>query len=119
MDTLVLKQRTIPVNGWYDNDGNQITIPSKYEIEDMKDDKVILQTMETENEDDYTIIDLTGKILLRTTAFKVHDNVYLVKNTNHKMVLMNPDFKAISKEYDRIVTDRDVDIDVNFSSYYK
>ncbi len=115
-------------NGWYDNDGNQITIPNTYTIKDIKDNKVILQQLnntEDENYDEnkkgelhFLIIDITGKTLLQTTAIDVYDNMYLVKNDNNKMVLMDKDLKVISNEYDRIITTMQIDIYANYSSYY-
>ncbi len=114
--------------GWYDSDGNQITIPSNYTIEDIKDNKIILQVYNDYDDENYDenaktefnfiIIDMEGKILLQTTALDIYDNMYLVKNNNNKMVLVDEDLKTISNEYDKIITTKEIDISANYSSYY-
>ncbi len=113
-------------NGWYDSNGNQITIPNTYTIKDIKDNKVILQLDNTEDENydenkkyelHFLIIDMTGKTLLQTTAIDVYDNMYLVKNDNNKMILMDKDLNVISNEYDKIITTMQMDISANYSSY--
>ena len=66
----------------------------------------------------FIIIDMTGKTLLQTTALDIYSNMYLVKNSNRKMVLMDKDLKVISNEYDKIITTMQMDISANYSSYY-
>ena len=111
-------------NGWYDSEGNQTTIPNTYTIRDIKDNKVILQLNNTEDENydenkmNFVIIDIAGKILLQTTAIDIYDNIYLVKNDNNKMVLMDKDLNVISNEYDKIFTTMQMDISASYSSYY-
>lgn len=114
--------------GWYDYNGNQVAIPSNYTIRDIKDDKVMLQVdndYDDENYDQNTkfelnfiIIDMSGKTLLQTTALDIYDNMYLVKNNNKKMVLLDKEFNVISDEYDKIITTMQMDISANYSSYY-
>ena len=114
--------------GWYDNNGNQTTIPSNYEIQDIKDNKIILRVDNNDEDEEYDenkqyemnfiIIDMTGKTLLQTTALDIYSNMYLVKNSNRKMVLMDKDLKVISNEYDKIITTMQMDISANYSSYY-
>lgn len=115
-------------NGWIDLNGNQTTLPSKYEVKDIKNDKVILQISDTDENEEYDenkkyelnfmVIDLRGNILLQTTALDIYDNLYLVKNEKKKMVLMDKDLNVISNEYDKIITTNQIDIWANFSSYY-
>lgn len=112
-------------NGWIDENGNKITIPDTYTINDMKDGKAILQVYNTEEyetnekmELHFIIIDLTGRTLLQTTALDVYDNMYLVKKNNNKMVLMDEDLNVISNEYDKIISTMQMDISANYSSYY-
>lgn len=119
-----LKNEDGTKEGWYDYNGDQISIPSKYTIEDIKDDKVILQ-VDNENYDENTkyelnfiITDMDRRILLQTTALDIYDNMYLVKNNNKKMVLLDKDLNVITKEYDKIITTRDIDISAHYSSYY-
>ena len=127
--------------GWYDDNGNQVTIPGNYEIRDIKDNKIILRVDNNdEGEDEYDedegddeeeeydgkqqyemnfiIIDMTGKTLLQTSALDIYSNMYLVKNNNKKMVLMDKNLKVISNEYDKIITTVQMDISANYSSYY-
>lgn len=112
-------------NGWYDNNGNKITIPNTYTIKDIKDNKVILQIYNTEDykldekpELHFIIIDMKGRTLLQTTALDVYDDMYLVKNNNRKMVLMDKDLNVISNEYDKIISNIPMDISAPYSSYY-
>ena len=68
------------------------------------------------------IIDTTGNILLQTPALDIYDSdiyntVYLIKNNNNKMVLLDKDFKEISNEYDKIITNSQIDISTEYSSY--
>lgn len=114
--------------GWYDYNGNQVSIPSNYTIKDIKDDKIMLQVdndYDDENYDEnkkfelnFIIIDMNGKTLLQTTALDIYDNMYLVKNNNKKMVLLDKDLNVISDEYDKIITTIQMDISANYSSYY-
>lgn len=114
--------------GWYDNNGDKASISNNYTIIDITDDKVILQIdddNEIENYDENTkaeldliIIDMTGKTLLKTTALDIYDNMYLVKNKNKKMVLLDKDFNVISDEYDKIITNMRIDVSASYSSYY-
>ena len=115
-------------NGWYDLNGNQTSIPSKYEIRDIKDNKIILQVSNDDENETYDankkyemnfmILDLTGKKLLQTTALDIYDNSYLVKNGNKKMVLMDKDLNVISNEYDKIISTMQMDISASYCSYY-
>ena len=112
--------------GWYDSNGNQMSIPSTYEIQDIKNGKITLRI--NNDDDDYNenekyemnfiVIDMYGNTLLQTTAIDVYDNMYLVKNKNKKMVLLDNDLKQISNEYDKIITTGLIDIAAKFSSYY-
>lgn len=114
--------------GWYNEMGNQTTIPSKYEIRDMRENKIILRVNNDNSEESYNentkselkfiIIDMTGKTLLETTALDMYEEMYLIKNANNKMVLVDKDLKVISNEYDKIITTMQMDISPNYSSYY-
>lgn len=113
--------------GWYDLNGNQTTISNKYGVMDIKDNKIILMDLmdedeiydeNTKYEPNFLIVDLTGKILLQTTALDVYDNSYLVKINNKKMVLMDSNLNIISNEYDKIITNMSIDVSSNYCSYY-
>lgn len=116
--------------GWYDYNGNQVSISSNYTIEDIKDDKIMLQVnndydYDYENYDENTqfelnfiIIDMNGKTLLQTTALDIYDNMYLIKNNNKKMVLLDKDLNVITNEYDKIITTMQMDISAKYCSYY-
>lgn len=92
--------------GWYDSNGNQMSIPSGYEIQDVKNGKITLRI--NNDDDDYNenekyemnfiVIDMYGNTLLQTTAIDVYENMYLVKNKNKKMVLLDNDLKQISND---------------------
>lgn len=114
--------------GWYDSNGNQISIPSCYEIKDIKNGKIILQVINNDDDENYNenekyemnfiVIDMSGNTLLQTTAIDVYENMYLVKNKNKNMVLLDNDLNQISNEYDKIITTMQMDISANYSSYY-
>lgn len=114
--------------GWYDSSGNQISIPSCYEIKDIKNGKIILQVNNNDDDENYNenekyemnfiVIDMSGNTLLQTTAIDVYENMYLVKNKNKNMVLLDNDLNQISNEYDKIITTMQMDISANYSSYY-
>lgn len=109
--------------GWYDNNGNQRTIPIEFIIQDIKDDKVILQLQSTIDKNgksrfNYVILDTKGRTLLQTTALMVYNNIYLVKNSNNRMVLLDENLNTISKEYDKIITNIQIDISREYSSHY-
>lgn len=109
--------------GWYDSNGNQITIPSDFQILDIKDDKIILQLDSIQDESgiyrlNYAIIDLEGRTLLQTSAINIYENIYLVKDDDNKMVLMDNELNIISNEYDKIITNAQIDISRDYSSYY-
>ena len=61
---------------------------------------------------------MTGKILLKTTAIDVYDDMYLVKNENNKMVLLDKDLNVISNGYDKIISTMEMDLSSMHSSYY-
>ena len=123
------------VTGWYDNNGNQTTISGDYsiiDIYDVDDGEIYVQMIyynenydgSTESEYNWNniIIDTTGNILLQTPALDIYDSdiyntVYLIKNNNNKMVLLDKDFKEISNEYDKIITNSQIDISTEYSSY--
>lgn len=120
------KDKENQCNGWYDNNGNKITISENYFINEIKDNKIFLRIENSEDEkddinakieDDFIVIDEEGKILLKTTAIDIYDNWYLVKNSNNKMILMDSELNTISKEYDKIITTRQIDISSDFTSY--
>lgn len=99
--------------GWYDDYGNQVTIPIDFEIIDIKDNKAILQIFNVEDENfgaNFVIIDMTGKTLLRSQIIDVYDNKYLIKNNNGKMVFVDSELREISNEYDKIISNREVDM---------
>ena len=104
--------------GWYDSNGNKILMSNDYEIEDIKDNKIILQSDNyTTSQLEFVIMDMEGKELIKTTALDIYDSMYLIKNEKNKMILLDKDLKTISKEYDKIITNMQIDSDYNFSSY--
>lgn len=107
-------------NGWFDDKGNKITVPNTYTIYDIKDNKAILEVYNIDENAEfyYIIIDMTGKILLKTTAIDIYDDMYLVKNENNKMVLLDKDLNVISNEYDKIISTMEIDLSGEHSSYY-
>ena len=103
--------------GWYDNNGNQVTIPIDFEIVDIKDDRAILQIYDAKDKHfgaNFVIIDMNGKTVLRSRIVDVYEDKYLIRNNNEKMVFVDNELKEISNEYDKIITNSEVDI---FSGY--
>ena len=109
-------------NGWYDDNGNKYTISSDYNIIDIKDNKIIAQMTNSQEEslesNNYIMIDMSGRKLLETKALDIYDNFYLVKNADNKMVLMDENLKTISNEYDKIITNMRSDISAYYSFYF-
>ena len=104
--------------GWYDNNGNQTSISSDYIINDIKNNFVILQSINTEQSgSNYIIMDFSGHILLQSQAIDIYQNTILTKNSNNKMVLLDNNLNTISNEYDKIITNSKIDISPDFSSY--
>lgn len=96
--------------GWYDDNGYQTTIPSGYGIKDIKDDKAILEVYdEDESISGYMIIDLTGRILLKTPVLETYEDMYLSIDDEGKIALLDSDLNVITDEYDVIVTNSDLD----------
>lgn len=56
--------------------------------------------------------------MLQTNAIDVYDDMYLVKNENNKMVLLDKDLNVISNEYDKIISTMEIDLSGEHSSYY-
>lgn len=99
--------------GWYDNEGNQVTIPIEFEIMDIKDDIAILQRFDVSDEiygANFIIIDMTGRTLLQSPIIAIYDDKYLIENDHDKMVLIDSNLNEISNEYDKIITNRQTDV---------
>lgn len=112
--------------GWYNENGDTITLSSKYSILDIKDSKIILQFSSDEQQDDeeepnyiFLVLDMNGNELLRTSAFSYYDSFYLVKNQKNKMVVLDKNLNVLSNEYDRIFASYREDFDNLYSSYYQ
>ena len=104
--------------GWYDDKGNKILIPNNYRVLDIKNNKIILIDESQKEEQTFIILDMTGKKLLKTTALDIYTDTYLIKNSNKKMVIVDNEFREISKEYDKIITTMQIDISKEYCSYY-
>ena len=123
-DYIKFKDENETVNGFIDENGNINMISNNYLIEDVKDNKIILYVISTDEESDdsdevkqtFIIINMSGNVLLKTTAIDIYENMYLVKNDNNKIVLIDKNLKPISNEYDKIITNRKIDVSSNFSS---
>lgn len=102
--------------GWFDKDGNKLTISGEYDIEDIRDGKAILATNNME-ERNYIIINLAGNILLQTRAFYMFEDMYLAKKGDRAMVLLDKDLKEISKEYDKIIPEPAIDLTPYYAAY--
>lgn len=101
--------------GWYDENGNMITIPSSYEIEDIKDNKVFLYNENIGS----IVIDMSGRTLLQARLLYMCGDTFLVKNNKDKMVLLDENLRTITDEYDKIIPNVQIDISPSYSSYYQ
>lgn len=117
--------------GWYDNNGNKMWVSAGYTLLDVRDNKVFLLEYKTSGGDEenfeidemavnvnYLIVDFTGQVLVNTPAIDRYENFYLIKNVNNKMVLIDRELNVISNEYDKIITNFEIDTNAYFSSYY-
>lgn len=108
------------LQGWYDTNGNKVSIANDYYLEDIYNNYMILTkeyiTEEKYNKE-YYVFDITGKFILKANNLMRFEEVYLIKNENNKMVLYNKDLKPITKEYDKIICNDGIDLNKDFSSY--
>jgi len=95
-----------------------------YDIIDIRKNKIILieddpnKYYDENTKDNYLVLDMNGNILFNTTALDIFENMYLIKNNNNKMILVDLNLNIISNEYDRIITNMGQDVDHRYSSYY-
>jgi len=117
--------------GWYDNNGNKMWVSDEYTLLDVRDNKAFLLEYQIFGEDEenfeidemavnvnYLIVDFTGQVLVNTPAIDRYENFYLIKNVNNKMVLIDRELNVISNEYDKIITNFEIDTNGYFSSHY-
>ena len=111
-------------NGWYDENGNKTLISDNFIIYEIKDDKVFLKInndeeydINTNNEINFMAIDMEERILLQTNVIDIYENMYIVKDSNNKIIMLDKELNAISDEYDRIISDIQMDMVSDFSSY--
>jgi len=117
--------------GWYDNNGNKMWVSDEYTLLDVRDNKAFLLEYQIFGEDEenfeidemavnvnYLIVDFTGQVLVNTPAIDRYENFYLKKNVNNKMVLIDRELNVISNEYDKIITNFEIDTNGYFSSHY-
>lgn len=106
--------------GWYDDYGNKVIIKANLNIYDVKDNKIIIANNENnETKNSFTIIDMNGNTLLKTNVIDIYDNIYLIKNQNKKMILLDKNLNIISSEYDKIILNKKIDLSNSFCSYYE
>ena len=103
--------------GWYDTNGNRIRVSTKYEIEDVNEKHIIVRLNDDEENMNYFILDKSGKLLLKTDALMIIDDMYLIKNEDKKMSLYDKNLNEISERYDKIIPNDDIDVSKGFSSY--
>ena len=103
--------------GWYDTNGNRIKVSTKYEIEDVNEKHIIVRLNVDEENMNYFILDKSGKLLLKTDALMIIDDMYLIKNGDKKMSLYDKNLNEISERYDKIIPNDDIDVSKGFSSY--
>lgn len=98
--------------GWYDSNGNKNLISSEYAITDIEDDKILLRDKD-KNGLSCIIVDIAGNKLLETDMLIILENLYLIKNKNEKIILIDDDLNVITSEYDRIILNGSLDYDYN------
>lgn len=103
--------------GWYDTNGDRIRVSTKYEIEDVNENHIIARMYDEEENVNYFILDKSGKLLLKTDALMVLNDMYLIRNEDKKMSLYDENLNEISERYDKIIPNDDIDVSKGFSSY--
>ena len=90
--------------GWYDSWGYRVKYNGKYEIEDVRNGKIILIQYNSSDMDcKYFVFDSNGTGIIQTLYLVMFDNYYWIIKENGKCVLMNSDFNQISEEYDGLL----------------
>lgn len=97
--------------GWFNSDGDKVTMPMEFSIETILEDKIVLKKVDNETLDvTYYIVDKEGKLILKTRRFFIYKNMYLMQNQDGKMMLYDKNLNEMSKAYDKIIASEQVDM---------
>ena len=88
------------IKGWYNEYGNKIRVNGEYKILDVKYDKIF---MTDSAESVYYILDMSGRVILKTDVLYFYNDNIIIKNKNNKMVICNSELNEVSAEYDKII----------------
>ena len=97
------------VHGWYDVNGNKVSIPSEYIIDDIINNKVFLYKYGDTGEIFYILDYVTGNII-NTDYYVTTNNGCIYVDENNKMSLYDKNLKKISNDYDRIIANWLIDV---------
>ena len=113
------------IKGFYDADGNKISFRRKtdnYEIEDVKDDKVIIDIYEEQKQEDgfwtnvsrYYIYDKKGEFYLKANKIEYIKDMYLIIDEDNKMALYDKNLNKISNQYNRILPNGNLEFELSY-----
>ena len=88
------------MNGWYNDNGDKISISSKYDINDIINEIIILEEKINDENYNYYFMSLSGQVLKQTSFLDIKNEGYLIKNENNKYVMLDRNLNTISSEYD-------------------
>lgn len=97
------------IHGWYDVNGNKISISSEYIIDDIINNKVFLHKY-GDTEETYYILDYTTGTTINTDYYVITNNGCIYVDGNNKMSLYDKNFKKISNDYDKIIANWLIDM---------
>lgn len=90
------------VNGWYNDNGDKVSISSKYDINDIINQKIILEEKVNNENYNYYFMSLSGQVLKQTSYLDITNDGYLIKNENNKYVMLDRNLNVTSSEYDEV-----------------
>ena len=91
--------------GWYNLNGDKVSLASGYEINNIINDIIIVEKYDEEkNQTEYYFLDESGNILLKSyDVLSILENTFVVRNEENKMFICDQNLNNISDEYDLIM----------------
>ena len=91
--------------GWYNLNGDKVSLASGYEINNIINDIIIVEKYDEEkNQTEYYFLDKSGNILLKSyDVLSILENTFVVRNEENKMFICDQNLNNISDEYDLIM----------------
>lgn len=89
--------------GWYNqNTGKQQSLNGKYQILDIKDEKIIIRDYSDAINKQDIILDNTGKVIFKAKEINILEDGYIIKSENNKLIYINERLNSRTTEFDYI-----------------